>query len=89
MACFKLSRALEGIGFSVPQSAPLVRVLLRTAGRVVIDTGGPGADPAIWPGTEEMALRWLESALRPLGYRVAPVEGEGRPEIVPDEAGWQ
>src|ERR1700738_4963766 len=42
-ACFMLSRALEGIGFTVPEAAPLARRLLRGAGRVVIDMGSAGS----------------------------------------------
>src|SRR2546425_1067125 len=34
-ACFVLSRALGELEFSVPEAAPLVRRLLRVAGRVV------------------------------------------------------
>ena len=65
-ACFILSRALEGMSFSVPQAAPLVRRLLRVAGRVVIDTGQAGSAPEVWPNTEEMALQWIDEALRGL-----------------------
>ena len=68
--CFMLSRALGEIGFSVPDASPLVRRLLRVAGRVVIDTGTRGALPDVWPNTEEMALQWIDEALRELGYRV-------------------
>jgi hypothetical protein len=71
-ACFMLSRALEGIAFSVPEAAPLVRRLLRVAGRVVIDSGLPGSAPEVWPNTEEMALQWIDEALRALGYEVRP-----------------
>ncbi len=71
-ACFMLSRALEEIEFSVPEAAPLVRRLLRVAGRVVIDTGLPESAPEVWPNTEEMALQWIGEALRPLGYEVRP-----------------
>src|SRR5258706_15380292 len=53
-ACFMLSRALDDLDMTVPQAAPLARRLLRVIGRVVIDTGVAGADPAIWPNTEEM-----------------------------------
>ena len=67
-----LSRALEGISFSVPEAAPLVRRLLRVAGRVVIDTGLPESTPEVWPNTEEMALQWIDEALRALGYEVRP-----------------
>ena len=88
MACFKLSRSLQQIAFCVPETVPLVRLLLRTAGRVVIDTGGEGADPAAWTGTEEMTLRWLDDAVRPLGYRIVPIEGGGRAELAPESASW-
>src|SRR5258708_10022749 len=71
-ACFMLSRALEGISFSVPEVAPLVRRLLRVAGRVVIDTGSATSAPQILPNTEEMALPWIDEALRALGYEVRP-----------------
>ena len=40
-ACFMLSRALDEMGFSVPDAAPLVRKLLRVVGRVV------GVDPQL------------------------------------------
>ena len=71
-ACFMLARALEGISFSVPEAAPLVRRLLRVAGRVVIDTGSAASAPEVWPNTEEMALQWIDEALRALGYEVRP-----------------
>ncbi len=71
-ACFMLSRALDELGFSVPDAAPLVRRLLRVAGRVVIDTGTPGASADVWPNTEEMAVEWMGEALRALGYEVRP-----------------
>ena len=71
-ACFMLSRALEDIGFSVPEAAPLVRRLLRVAGRVVIDTGLPDSSTETWPNTKEMALQWIDEALRELGYSVKP-----------------
>jgi hypothetical protein len=71
-----LSRALEGISFSVPEAAPLVRRLLRVAGRVVIDTGHPESAPEVWPNTKEMALEWIDEALRDLGYEARP--GSGR-----------
>src|SRR5215831_1159064 len=70
-ACFMLTRSLEEIEFSVPEAAPLVRRLLRVAGRVVIDTGGPGASPQTWDDTREMALQWIDEALRALGYEVS------------------
>lgn len=69
-ACFNLSRSLENLEFAVPEAEPLVRLLLRTAGRVVIDTAGAGADAANWPNTEEMAVQWLSEALAKLGYEV-------------------
>ena len=71
-ACFLLSRALEGMSFSVPEAAPLVRRLLRVAGRVVIDTGLAASAPEEWLNTEEMALQWIDEALRALGYEVRP-----------------
>ena len=72
-ACFMLTRALDGLEFSVPDAAPLVRLALRVAGRVVIDTAMPDSDPEAWPNTKEMAVQWLGEALRALGYEV--VEG--------------
>lgn len=71
-ACFMLTRALEQIEFSVPDAAPLVRRLLRVAGRVVIDTGVAGSSPETWDNTKEMALQWIDEALRALGYEVTP-----------------
>jgi hypothetical protein len=71
-ACFVLSRALEGLELSVPEAAPLVRRLLRVAGRVVIDTGMPDSSPEVWPNTREMAVQWIEEALRALGYEASP-----------------
>jgi hypothetical protein len=83
-ACFMLSRALEDLALSVPEAAPLARRLLRVVGRVVIDTGEPGSDPAVWPDTEAMALQWIDEALRGLGYEVRPTPGGGRPGFYPD-----
>ena len=74
-ACFVLSRALEEMNFSVPQASPLVRRLLRVAGRVVIDSGLPGSSPDTWPNTKEMALQWIGEALHDLGYEVTPAPG--------------
>ncbi|HEX9099758.1 MAG TPA: hypothetical protein VF956_09765 [Candidatus Dormibacteraeota bacterium] len=71
-ACFMLTRALEEMSFSVPEAAPLVRRLLRVAGRVVIDTGLGDSTPETWPNTREMALEWINDALRALGYEVRP-----------------
>jgi hypothetical protein len=70
--CFMLTRALEGLEFSVPEAAPLVRRLLRVAGRVVIDTGMPDSSPETWANTKEMALQWIDEALRDLGYGAQP-----------------
>jgi hypothetical protein len=81
MACFELSRQLGHLDFSVPDAAPLARTLLRVVGRVLIDTGSSGADPETWPNTEEMALLWIDEAVRRLGYRVSPLPGSGRPEL--------
>jgi hypothetical protein len=67
-ACFMLTRALESLEFSTPEAAPLVRRLLRVAGRVVIDTATQGASPDVWPNTREMAIEWIDEALRALGY---------------------
>jgi hypothetical protein len=74
-ACFILSRALQDMTFSVPEAAPLVRRLLRVAGRVVIDTGLPDSSPESWPNTKEMALQWIDEALRELGYEAKPSAG--------------
>lgn len=71
-ACFMLSRALEGLEFSSPEAAPLARRLLRVVGRVVIDTASPDSTPDIWPNTKEMALQWIDEALRALGYEAVP-----------------
>ena len=71
-ACFLLTRSLEQIEFSVPDAAPLVRHLLRVAGRVVIDTGMPDSAPETWDNTREMALQWIDEALRALGYEARP-----------------
>lgn len=79
MACFELSREIAELEFSVPQAAPLARTLLRVVGRVLIDAGGAAADPEVWPNTEEMAIQWLDEAVRPLGYQVIPAAG-GNPD---------
>lgn len=71
-ACFMLTRALEQLEFSVPDAAPLVRRLLRVAGRVVIDTAIEGASPETWENTREMALQWIDEALGALGYEARP-----------------
>jgi hypothetical protein len=69
-ACFVLTRALVDIELSVPEAGPLVRSLLRVAGRVVIDTGMPDSSPDAWPNTQEMALQWIDEALHMLGYEM-------------------
>ena len=73
-ACFMLSRALEDLELSVPEAAPLVRRVLRVAGRVIIDTGRAGATADTWPNTREMALQWIDEALQGLGRRVEGYE---------------
>jgi hypothetical protein len=87
-ACFMLSRALETLDLSVEEAAPLVRGLLRVAGRVVIDTGLPDSSAEAWPNTEEMALQWLDEALRSLGYEVRPAAEGGRAELKRSDADW-
>ena len=72
-ACFVLTRALDELQFSVPDAQPLVRRLLRVVGRVVIDTATPEADAEIWANTREMALQWIDEALRGLGYESRPL----------------
>ena len=88
MACFDLSRAVGGLRCSVPQAAPLARTLLRVVGRVVIDTGTPGADPSVWQNSEVTALQWIKEAIRPLGYDVRPLPGSGRPEVPEPSSEW-
>jgi len=73
-ACFMLSRAIDELGLSVPEAAPLVKRMLRVAGRVVIDTGLADSSPDTWPNTREMALEWIDEALRELGYTARPTE---------------
>jgi hypothetical protein len=80
-ACFMLSRSLEGLALTVPDAGPLVRRLLRVAGRVVIDTGLAGASADTWSNTEEMAILWIDEALRELGYQVRPLPDDRRPEL--------
>ena len=72
--CFLLTRALDGLELSVPEAGPLVRRLLRVAGRVVIDTGMPDSSAETWTNTREMALEWIDEALRALGYEARPAE---------------
>jgi hypothetical protein len=87
-ACFMLSRALEDLDLTVAEAAPLIRRLLRVAGRVVIDTGTAGASADTWPNTEEMALLWIDEGLRELGYEVRPSEDGGRLELKRQDAEW-
>ena len=87
-ACFMLSRALEGLALSVPEAAPLARRMLRVAARVVIDTGLAGSSAEAWPSTEEMALLWIDEALRSLGYQVRPLPDGGKAELMRTEEDW-
>jgi len=87
-ACFMLSRALEELVLSVPEAAPLAKRLLRVAARVVIDAGLPDSSPGVWPNTEEMALQWIDEAVRALGYEVRPSPDGGRPELQRPEETW-
>jgi hypothetical protein len=87
-ACFMLSRALEELALSVPEAAPLAKRLLRVAGRVVIDTGRLDSSVDVWPNTEEMALLWIDEALRALGYQVRALPEAGRPELKRVETDW-
>jgi glyoxylase-like metal-dependent hydrolase (beta-lactamase superfamily II) len=88
MACFAITRALEDLEFCVPEAAPLARHLLRVAGRIVIDTGTPEADPAVWANTESTALQWLREALRANGYDIQPLPGSGRPPVEDPSLDW-
>jgi hypothetical protein len=87
-ACFMLSRALEELELSVPEAAPLARRMLRVAGRIVIDTGLRGSSEETWPNTEEMALQWIDEAMRELGYTVRPSAEGGRVELRRVEDDW-
>jgi len=58
------------------------------AGRVVIDTGLRHSLPDTWPNTEEMALLWIDEALRALGYEVRPLPEGGRAELARAEIDW-
>jgi hypothetical protein len=88
MRCFELSRQVAELRCCVPTASPFTRTLLRVVGRVVIDTGAPGADPSVWDNTEVMALQWLNEALQPLGYEVRPAPGSGRPEVPDPSSEW-
>jgi hypothetical protein len=88
-ACFMLSRSLDDLTLTVSEAAPLIRRLLRVAGRVVIDTGLAGSTADTWPNTEEMALLWIDEALRDLGYEVRPSTDGGRAELKRVDADWE
>src|SRR2546428_13508957 len=68
-ACFMLSRALENLEFSVPEAAPLVRRLLRVAGRGVIQTAPPDASAEVWPSTPGRGTPWVGETPRGLGHQ--------------------
>jgi hypothetical protein len=87
-ACFMLSRCLEDLNLTVPEATPLIRRLQRVSGRVVIDTGLAGASADTWSNTEEMALQWIDEALRDLGYEVRPSPDGGRSELKRVDAEW-
>ena len=87
-ACFMLSRSLDELKLTVDEAPPLIRRLLRVAGRVVIDTGLTGSSADTWANTEEMALQWIDEALRDLGYEVRPSPEGGRPELKRIDADW-
>ena len=87
-ACFMLSRAIEDLNLSVPEAAPLTRLLLRSAGRIVIDTGLADSSAEMWPSTEEMVLLWIDEALRQLGYSVRPAPDGDRAELTRPEESW-
>jgi hypothetical protein len=66
---------------TISEAAPLVRRLLRVAGRVIIDTGLADSSPETWPNTKEMTLQWIGEALHALGYKVVPTGGSATPEV--------
>src|SRR5437588_10180458 len=74
-ACFMLTRALEGLEFSTPEAAPLVRRLLRVSGRAVIDPAAACASREVWPNTTEMALQRIDDSLRTLRNEARPTAG--------------
>lgn len=88
MACFAISRALDQLEFTIPEAAVMARRLLRVAGRLIIDTAAPGADPATWENTETQALQWLREAVEAVGYDITPRAGSGRPQIPHPLEGW-
>ena len=77
-ACFWISRCLEGQSWNPEVAQHLARILLRTAGRVIIDGAGADASLESWPGTEEMALQWLSEIAALLGFRLTPDPGGQR-----------
>jgi hypothetical protein len=83
-----LSRSIEELAMSVPEAGPLARRMLRVAARVVIDAGRLDSSPDAWPNTEEMALLWIDEALRTLGYQVRPLPEGGRGELKKLERDW-
>ena len=88
MTCFELSKQVARLECCVPDATPLARTLLRVVGRVVIDTGHPDAEAAVWEGTEVMALQWIREAVGRLGYDVRPLPGSGRPEVPEPGSEW-
>jgi hypothetical protein len=76
-----LSRALADLKLSVPEAELVTRLLLRVAGRIEIDTGLAESSAETWPGAEEMALLWIDEALRGLGYQVSPLPAGRRQEL--------
>lgn len=76
-----LSRALADLKLSVPEAELVTRLLLRVAGRIVIDTGLAESSAETWPGTEEMALQWIDEALRVVGYQVRALPDGRRQEL--------
>jgi hypothetical protein len=88
MTCFELARQVGGLECCVPEATPLARTLLRVVGRVVIDTGAPNADAAVWESTEVIALQWIREAVGRLGYDVRPLPGSGRAEVPDPSSEW-
>src|SRR5690349_23578465 len=68
--CFLLTRALEGLELSVPEAGPLVRRLLRVAGRVVIDTGMPDSSPETWSDRKSTRLNSRHVEISDAGFRL-------------------
>lgn len=88
MACFWISRELEGLEFTTAEAGVLARCLVRAAGRVLIDAAGPDADPGAWAGTRETVLVWLDEVLERLGYGIEPLPEGGRPPLPEAGADW-